>query len=75
MPEGTYLARTRHVEALARVDEHLALATEHLASPPHPLDLLAEELRLAQNALNQITGEFGADDLLGVIFAHFCIGK
>ena len=39
------------------------------------LDLLAEELRLAQNALNEITGEFGADELLGVIFSRFCIGK
>jgi tRNA modification GTPase len=39
------------------------------------LELLAEELRLAQNALSEITGEFSADDLLGVIFARFCIGK
>ena len=42
---------------------------------PPALDLLAEELRLAQNALNEITGEFGADELLGVIFSSFCIGK
>jgi len=39
------------------------------------LDLFAEELRLAQEALNRITGEFGSDDLLGVIFGRFCIGK
>jgi tRNA modification GTPase len=39
------------------------------------LDLLAEELRLAQNALNDITGEFSNEDLLGVIFSSFCIGK
>lgn len=39
------------------------------------MDLLAEELRLAQNALNDITGEFTPDDLLGVIFSRFCIGK
>jgi len=39
------------------------------------LDLLAEELRLSQSALNEITGEFNADDLLGVIFSSFCIGK
>jgi tRNA modification GTPase len=39
------------------------------------LDLFAEELRLAQRALNAITGEFTADDLLGVIFSRFCIGK
>jgi tRNA modification GTPase len=46
-----------------------------LAAQAQLLDLLAEELRLAQNALNEITGEFGADDLLGVIFSRFCIGK
>ncbi|WP_038202424.1 tRNA uridine-5-carboxymethylaminomethyl(34) synthesis GTPase MnmE [Xenophilus azovorans] len=75
MPEGVYLARARHVEALARVGEHLALAHAHLHAAAAPLDLLAEELRLAQNALNEITGEFGADELLGVIFSRFCIGK
>jgi tRNA modification GTPase len=75
VPEGLYLARARHVEALSRVAEHLGLATEHLAARAQSLDLLAEELRLAQNALNEITGEFGADDLLGVIFSRFCIGK
>ncbi|MEQ1657612.1 MAG: tRNA uridine-5-carboxymethylaminomethyl(34) synthesis GTPase MnmE, partial [Hylemonella sp.] len=47
----------------------------HLATQAHALDLLAEELRLAQNALNEITGEFTSDDLLGVIFSRFCIGK
>jgi tRNA modification GTPase len=46
-----------------------------LASPAPALDLLAEELRLSQNPLNEITGEFNADDLLGVIFSQFCIGK
>ena len=50
-------------------------AAAQLASDGPALDLLAEELRLAQNALNTITGEFGADDLLGVIFSSFCIGK
>ncbi|HZF85509.1 MAG TPA: tRNA uridine-5-carboxymethylaminomethyl(34) synthesis GTPase MnmE [Burkholderiaceae bacterium] len=75
MPEGLYLARARHVQALGQVEEHLALATAHLEAAPPPLDLLAEELRLAQNALNAITGEFGADELLGVIFSRFCIGK
>jgi tRNA modification GTPase len=75
VPEGVYLARARHVQALARVETHLALATSHLAAQAQLLDLLAEELRLAQNALNEITGEFGADDLLGVIFSRFCIGK
>ncbi|GAA4342861.1 tRNA uridine-5-carboxymethylaminomethyl(34) synthesis GTPase MnmE [Variovorax defluvii] len=75
VPDGLYLARARHVDALSRVAEHLALADEHLAAREQSLDLLAEELRLAQNALNEITGEFGADDLLGVIFSRFCIGK
>ena len=75
MPEGLYLARARHVQALGQVEEHLALAMAHLDAAPPPLDLLAEELRLAQNALNAITGEFGADELLGVIFSRFCIGK
>ncbi len=75
VPEGVYLARARHVQALARVETHLALAADHLGAQAQLLDLLAEELRLAQNALNEITGEFGADDLLGVIFSRFCIGK
>ncbi|MDQ0573251.1 tRNA modification GTPase [Variovorax paradoxus] len=75
VPEGVYLARARHVQALGRVETHLELAASHLAAQAQLLDLLAEELRLAQNALNEITGEFGADDLLGVIFSRFCIGK
>ncbi|MFZ3120583.1 MAG: GTPase, partial [Variovorax sp.] len=75
VPEGLYLARARHVDALARVAQHLSLAAAHLGARNPALDLLAEELRLAQNALNEITGEFGADDLLGVIFSRFCIGK
>jgi len=74
-PEGLYLARARHVEALQAVGQHLDMAAAQLrAAGPH-LDLLAEELRLAQNALNAITGEFTSDDLLGVIFSSFCIGK
>ncbi len=74
-PEGVYIARERHLQALRRVDTHLLEAAAHLAAPVPALDLLAEELRLAQNALNEITGEFTADDLLGVIFSSFCIGK
>ena len=74
-PEGLYIARERHVHALRRVGEHLAVAATHLAAHAQALDLLAEELRLAQNALNEITGEFSSDDLLGVIFSKFCIGK
>ena len=74
-PEGVYIARERHVQALRRVEEHLMQATAHLAAQAQALDLLAEELRLAQNALNEITGEFTTEDLLGVIFSSFCIGK
>ena len=74
-PEGVYLARERHVQALKLVDAHVTQALDTLAASRPALDLLAEELRLAQNALNQITGEFGSDDLLGVIFSEFCIGK
>ena len=73
--EGVYLARERHVQALQRVKDHLVLADAHLARNALSLDLLAEELRLGQNALNEITGEFSSDDLLGVIFSSFCIGK
>jgi tRNA modification GTPase len=74
-PEGVFIARERHLHALRRVDAHLMEAAAHLARQAQALDLLAEELRLAQNALNEITGEFTADDLLGVIFSRFCIGK
>ena len=74
-PEGAFMARERHVQALKRVDVHLAEAAAHLSARAQSLELLAEELRLAQNALNEITGAFGADDLLGVIFSGFCIGK
>jgi len=74
-PEGVYIARERHVQALHQVDAHLSEAVSHLAARTQSLDLLAEELRLAQNELNQVTGEFTSDDLLGVIFSKFCIGK
>ncbi len=74
-PEGVFIARARHVQAIEKVQAHLALAADHLAAQAQHLDLLAEELRLAQNALGSITGEFSADDLLGEIFSRFCIGK
>ena len=74
-PEGVFIARERHVQALHRVAAHLTQAGVHLAIQAQALDLLAEELRLAQNALSEITGEFSSDDLLGVIFSQFCIGK
>jgi tRNA modification GTPase len=74
-PEGVYIARERHVQALRRVATHLEGAMAQIESPAPALELLAEELRLAQNALSEITGEFTSDDLLGVIFSSFCIGK
>ncbi len=75
IPEGVYMARERHLQVLQRVERHLAAATAHALVASPALDLVAEELRLAHDALGEITGVFGADDLLGVIFARFCIGK
>ena len=72
---GSLMARERHIQALRRVENHCQMAAQHLASQAQALDLLAEELRLAQGALSDITGEFSSDDLLGVIFSQFCIGK
>ena len=72
---GIFIARERHVQGLLRVQQHLELAQQHLGAQAPSLDLLAEELRLGQNALSEITGEFTSDDLLGVIFSKFCIGK
>lgn len=69
--EGVYTARTRHLDALTRAGAHLEAARQ---AGQH-LEFFAEELRLAQEALGEITGEFTADDLLGVIFSQFCIGK
>jgi tRNA modification GTPase len=73
--ENLVLARARQVEALERAREHLGAAAAHAAQRDAVLDLFAEELRLAGNALAEVTGEFTADDLLGVIFSRFCIGK
>ena len=73
--EGVYIARERHVQALRQVTTHLDMADGQLKAKSQALDLLAEELRLAQNDLSTITGEFTSDDLLGVIFSKFCIGK
>ncbi len=69
--EGLFMARERHLHALQTAAQHLELA----ASRSNALELFAEELKLAQSALASITGEFSADDLLGKIFSHFCIGK
>jgi tRNA modification GTPase len=74
-PEGVFMARERHIQALSLTALHVDLAVQHIAAQAQALDLLAEELRLAQNALSEITGEFTPDDLLGEIFTRFCIGK
>ncbi len=73
--ESRFLARERHLIALKQAGEHLLQAAEYAAQNDQLLDLFAEELRLAQDRLNGITGEFSSDDLLGVIFSRFCIGK
>jgi tRNA modification GTPase len=73
--ESLYLARERHLIALRSARTHLELAAAHAAQNDQSLDLFAEELRLAQAQLSSITGEFSSDDLLGVIFSRFCIGK
>ncbi len=69
--EGVFMARTRHLEAMALVQAHLVNATAQIKNA----ELIAEELKLAQEALASITGEFTPDDLLGEIFSKFCIGK
>jgi len=74
-PDGLFIARARHVDALQRTQAHLEQAQSQAASTAPALDLLAEELRLAHNALSEITGQFTSDDLLGEIFSRFCIGK
>jgi len=73
--ESLYLARERHLIALRAAGDHLATAAELADQNAQALDLFAEELRLAQTQFNSITGEFSSDDLLGVIFSRFCIGK
>ena len=74
-PEGVFIARTRHVQALQVTRGHVAAACELAARADAALDLLAEELRLAHDALGTITGRISADALLGEIFGRFCIGK
>ena len=69
--EDLFMARERHVRALQQAHQHLLQAAQCWEQ----LELLAEELNLAQKALSSITGEFSADDLLGEIFSRFCIGK
>jgi tRNA modification GTPase len=72
--EGAFTARRRHVRALQRAAEHFATGRKALDDAGAG-EILAEELRLAQQALGQIVGQFTADDLLGRIFSEFCIGK
>ena len=69
--EDVFIARERHLQALREAATHLVNAERRLPQ----LELFAEEMRLAQQALCRITGEFSADDLLGEIFGRFCIGK
>jgi len=73
--EDTFLARERHLDALRVASAHLASARAHFAAEKPPHELVAEDLRGAHTALAAITGEFTSDDLLGVIFSRFCIGK
>jgi len=69
--EGAFMARERHLSALREAGQHLSGALENKAQ----IELFAEELKLAHQALSRITGEFTTDDLLGEIFSRFCIGK
>ena len=69
--EAPFMARERHLNALDRAAEHVSLALSNI----DVIELCAEELRIAQNAVSEITGEFVADDLLGEIFSSFCVGK
>ena len=73
--EDVFIARERHLRALNLSKNHLETAQAHVNHPAPALELFAEELRLCQHALGEITGEFTPDDLLGVIFSQFCIGK
>lgn len=72
--ESSFSARRRHLDALKQAEQHLANGYQQLTLASAG-ELLAEDLRMAQHALGEITGEFTADDLLGRIFSSFCIGK
>ena len=72
--EGAFTARRRHINALTRAAGHFATGRKAL-DETRAGELLAEELRLAQEALGEITGAVSSDDLLGRIFSEFCIGK
>jgi len=72
--EGSFMARARHIEALDHATDHIDIGKDQLIGF-NAGELLAEELRIAQNYLSEITGEFTSDDLLSRIFTSFCIGK
>ena len=72
--EPPFSARRRHLDALSHCREHIVKGSEHIKNQA-PLELAAEELRLAQQQLSEITGEFTPDDLLDYVFREFCIGK
>ncbi len=72
--EDVCMARTRHLNALSETKEFLNTGLQHMGNK-NTLELLAEDLRLAQESLGSVTGSFVADDLLGEIFSKFCIGK
>jgi tRNA modification GTPase len=72
--ESAFLARQRHLDALNKAQIHIKAALHQQTTTAMP-ELMAEDLRLAQRALGEITGEFSTDDLLGEIFSHFCVGK
>ena len=69
--EGVFMARTRHLEAIRQVEQYLIVALQSIFQS----EIVAENLRMAQDALGGVTGEFTPDDLLGEIFSKFCIGK
>ena len=73
--EGVFLARERHLECLRMASAHLSTALEMSTSPFCMMEIFAEELRLAGRALGELLGETDAEDLLGIIFSRFCIGK
>lgn len=73
--EGVVVSRRRHLDCIERAAEHIARSEQFAANGNNSLELLAEELSLAQNHLGQITGKLLPDDLLGKIFSQFCIGK
>jgi tRNA modification GTPase len=72
--DNVFIARRRHIEALTKAHDYIDSALNQLQTSLAG-ELVAEDLRLAQNHLAEITGQFSSDDLLGRIFSSFCIGK